>query len=136
MSIASTIASLINLADPERNSNHNERRAAWEKARKLMDEHGVSFQAAGIDYATAERVGSQSFEAPVSWLARIFGGGRKYSDPPKREDYKSDWGTRGHYKEKSESQDVYHSYNDPASPDYQFQINYDESNNGYWDGVG
>jgi hypothetical protein len=108
LNIASVIASLINLADPERNSNTNERKAAWGKAQELMDKYGVSFMAAGVDYATAERVCHQTFQEEVqsSWLSRLFGGGKsQYSESPRQAEYRSNWGTRGQYHEQSESQE-------------------------------
>jgi hypothetical protein len=150
MRIDTVIASL-HMADPDHNSNYHERYVALEMAHKAMDEQGLSYASLGFSQEEAERI-EQQFSAstgheqegshrtgykgqwwnPFSWGERQEQASHQAKQQEEYE-HKQSSGS-GEY-----SSSDYHSYNDPTSNDYEFQINYEvvEDYQGpvpFWDG--
>jgi hypothetical protein len=144
-----TLVAALNKADPERNSSYQDRQVALKFAHRAMDESGLSYASLGFSQEDAERIENQFSVAT--------GHEREGSS---RTGYKHQWwnpfswggqGSQASSSQQATSQQAsssssqgytssdYHSYDDPASPDYQFQVNYEvvEDYQGpvpYWDG--
>ncbi len=70
------IIAVLNMADPQHNSNWQERRVALDMAHKVMDSSGHSYASLGFDYAAAERIENQfAFGVPNEGNSQSWDGG-------------------------------------------------------------
>jgi hypothetical protein len=143
-----TVIAALNKADPERNSNYQDRQVALNMAHKAMDSQGLSYASLGFSQEDAERIenqfsvatghereGSSRTGYKHQWWNPFSWGGQSSQQTTSRQgsSQQSSSNSQGY------TSSDYHSYDDPASPDYQFQVNYEvvQDYQGpvpYWDG--
>jgi hypothetical protein len=137
------LVSIINMADPARNSNYQERRTALDMAHKAMDSQNLSYASCGFSQEDAERI-EQQFSVATG----------HERDGSSRTGYKHQWWNPfrgGSTSQQASSQQSSSSrrgeeytanddsVNDPSSPNYQYQVNYEVVSDyqgpvPYWDG--